>query len=136
MQPSGITLAPAPDSTVPSARSRAGRFAIWAVSIVVLAALAYFAYNYLHPAPSTSPEVSTAPAKVGAITAVVKSTGVITPWTEAKLSFQTNGQIAAIPVHVGDQVKKGDVVASLDVTQLRLQLEQAQANLASAQAKL
>ena len=45
MQPSGITLAPAPDSTVPSARSRAGRFAIWAVSIVVLAALAYFAYN-------------------------------------------------------------------------------------------
>lgn len=55
---------------------------------------------------------------------------------QATLSFMMGGIVADIDVKVGDRVKTGDRLASLDDTQLRLQVEQAQAGLANARASL
>jgi HlyD family secretion protein len=108
----------------------------WGIVVVILAALAYLVYLLVRPAQSAIPAVSTVQAKTGSITAVVNSTGQVAPWTQAKLSFRTSGRIVSIPVRVGDAVKKGNPLASLDATDLKIQVEQAQANLDSAQAKL
>jgi HlyD family secretion protein len=108
----------------------------WGIVVVILAALAYLVYLLVRPAQSAIPAVSTVQAKTGSITAVVNSTGQVAPWTQAKLSFRTSGRIVSIPVRVGDAVKKGNPLASLDATDLKIQVEQAQANLDSAQAQL
>lgn len=112
------------------------RSVFWGILVVILALIAYAAYVLLRPARPVAPAVSTVPAQLGSITAVVNSTGQVAPWTQAKLTFGTSGRIAAIPVRVGDAVKKGDVLASLDTTDLKIDVEQAQASLDSAQAKL
>ncbi|MCA9665536.1 MAG: efflux RND transporter periplasmic adaptor subunit [Myxococcales bacterium] len=54
--------------------------------------------------------------------------------TESKLSFKVNGQVAKILVKVGDKVKKGQLIATLDDKDYRLQLRQAQAAYAQARA--
>lgn len=52
------------------------------------------------------------------------------------LGFQVLGRITARHVSVGDLVKKGQVLANIDATALQLAVTQAQADLASAVAKL
>jgi HlyD family secretion protein len=111
------------------------RFVFWG-GVVLLLVIAAVVYSVVRPVQSAIPAVSTVPSRMGSITAVVNSTGQVAPWTQAKLSFRTSGRIVSVPVHVGDAVKKGDELASLDSTDLRIQVEQAQASLASAQAKL
>ncbi len=62
--------------------------------------------------------------------------GKVVPARSAALGFQVAGTVAEIPVAVGDRVASGQVLAQLDARQLELQLAQAEANLAAAQAKL
>lgn len=52
------------------------------------------------------------------------------------LGFQVLGRITARHVNVGDLVREGQVLANLDATSLQLAVNQAQADLASAEAKL
>jgi HlyD family secretion protein len=56
----------------------------------------------------------------------VDSTGSIMPEAELDLSFGTSGTIEEVKVAVGDQVKKGDVLATLDTTDLELKVTQAE----------
>jgi RND family efflux transporter MFP subunit len=56
----------------------------------------------------------------------VVSTGVLISDEEIKLSFKTGGIVAKIPVREGDRVRKGDVLATLDLSEIS-----AQVNLAS-----
>jgi multidrug resistance efflux pump len=55
---------------------------------------------------------------------------------QASLVFQMPGRIQGYAVKEGDQVKKGEVLASIDSTAMELQVEQAQAALTLAQARL
>lgn len=50
------------------------------------------------------------------------------------LSFRVGGQVASRSVEVGDTVKKGQILASLDKADLKLALQQAQANLSKSKA--
>jgi multidrug resistance efflux pump len=54
----------------------------------------------------------------------------------AALSLPSAGIVISVPVTLGQQVAAGQVLALLDTRQLELQLAQAEANLASAQAQL
>ena len=49
----------------------------------------------------------------------VDSTGSIIPEAELDLSFGTSGTVAEVKVAAGDSVKKGDVLATLDTTDLQ-----------------
>ena len=112
------------------------RFVFWTVILIIVAVIVYAAYVLVRSPANTAPAVSTVPAELGSISGVVNSTGQVAPLTEAKLSFRTSGQITSIPVRVGDAVKKDSTLASLDTTDLKIQVDQSQANLDSAQAKL
>ncbi len=125
-------------ATEPASRGPLGvnRFVFWTIILVIVAVLVYAAYVLVRSPENTAPAVSTVPAELGSISGVVNSTGQVAPLTEAKLSFRTSGRIVSIPVRVGDAVKAGATLASLDTTDLKIQVEQSQANLDSAQAKL
>lgn len=53
---------------------------------------------------------------------------------EVELSFRVSGPLIALPVKVGDTVKKGDVVARIDPRDFNVQLKNVQAQLQQAQA--
>jgi len=61
-------------------------------------------------------------------------TGVIEAWKKITITPDVGGKIASIHVEEGDRVKKGQLLAELDTRAIRLQLEQAQAALAVAEA--
>lgn len=62
--------------------------------------------------------------------------GSLLPWHEADLGFEASGRLSSVRVHVGDQVKTGAVLATLDTSEAGAQLRAAQAQLKGAQAQL
>ena len=62
--------------------------------------------------------------------------GRAVPRRSAALSLPSAGVVISVPVTLGQQVATGQLLAQLDTRQLALQLAQADANLATAQAKL
>jgi HlyD family secretion protein len=70
----------------------------------------------------------------GTLIATVGATGSLQPEAELKVNFQQPGTVAQVNVRAGDAVKKGDVLARLDTTDLDLALAQAQAALGVATA--
>lgn len=76
----------------------------------------------------------------GDITETVMASGTVQASKRSTLSFadaeNAKDVISSINVQVGDVVKKGDVLATMDDSVARMQLINAEANLLSAQAKL
>ena len=66
----------------------------------------------------------------------VSASGSVEPQARVSLSFEVPGWVVEVPVTVGEPVKAGEVLARLDSTSLALQVQQAQAALASAEAQL
>lgn len=72
-------------------------------------------------------------AERGEIVATYAGTASLEPLEEAQVVAKVGGQIEEILVEEGDIVSAGQVLARLDGDRLRLQLEQARANLAKAE---
>ena len=70
------------------------------------------------------------------ITTSITATGTIEPVTEVEVGTQVSGIIDKIYVDYNSVVKKGQVIAELDRTNLQSELTSAQSNLANAQASL
>ena len=70
----------------------------------------------------------------GSLSATVSATGAIQPEAVVNLAFQTTGKVAKVNVAKGDKVKKGDVIATLDTSDLEFALAQAQVGLVVANA--
>src|SRR5579859_1250691 len=77
-------------------------------------------------------------AQVTTLTAVssIDSTGAVEPEQSASLSLKTSGTVATVPVKVGDHVKAGDVLVTLDPASAPTNVIQAQADLSSAKTNL
>ena len=86
-------------------------------------------------APTTAAAL---PAAAGAVDPeIVVSPGIVEPWdAQVDLSAQESGWIAQILVKEGDVVRKGQLLALLDDTAQRHNIELAQADLAEAEALL
>ena len=81
------------------------------------------------PAPKQSASAIKASSRIVA-------EGKVVPVRSAALGFQTGGIVAEVPVALGDSAESGKLLAALETRQLELQLAQAEANVAVAQAKL
>jgi len=72
----------------------------------------------------------------GNVSQEISETGQIKKGEEINLSFKSSGKIEKIYVAVGQEVKEGEILAKLEITQLHLQLKEAKANLEAQKAKL
>lgn len=61
--------------------------------------------------------------------------GVAKAGLEANLSFKVSGTVSQLHVKVGDRIKKNQLLAELDPRDFRLEVQRAEASLASAQAE-
>lgn len=60
--------------------------------------------------------------------------GISKSTQESRLSFKVGGTVTSVPAQIGQQLKKGDLIAQLDAENFILQVEQLQASLVEAQA--
>ena len=66
----------------------------------------------------------------------VEIDGTLAAARSAELGFETPGRLAQVSVHVGDPVKAGQVLATLDTSEISAQLKAAQAQARAAEAQL
>jgi membrane fusion protein, multidrug efflux system len=62
--------------------------------------------------------------KTAQLSLPVRSSGIVTSSRETRLSFKTGGIIAHINVEAGDRVRKGDVLATLNLSEIQSQVIQ------------
>ena len=83
-----------------------------------------------------TPAVKTAMVERGDIAVTIDATGTIKPLNIVKVSSKASGKILELKVDAGDYVEKDEIIAVIETTYVQISLEQAQADLRSAEARL
>ena len=83
-----------------------------------------------------APAVKTAMVERGDIAVTIDATGTIKPLNIVKVSSKASGKILELRVDAGDYVEKDEIIAIIETTYVQISLEQAEADLRSAQARL
>lgn len=94
------------------------------VAIVGLAALAYFT---VFKKTETTVQIETTTVKKGDISTLVTATGTVEPVNQVDVGTQVSGDVKKIYVDYNSKVKKGQLLAELDKTNLKASLLEAQA---------
>jgi HlyD family secretion protein len=111
------------------------RAARWLIVLGVLAAAAVFAWRLSRPEPIL---VVLAPVERGEVESTVSNTrvGTVEACRRAQLAPATGGQVAALPVHEGDRVGKGDLLLEIWNDDLKAELTLAQSEVTTAEARV
>lgn len=114
----------------------------WLIIAIITMALIVLTYYFFKP-KQTPPSYLTADAVMGDIENTVMASGKVKPIQSVNVGAQVSGRIVKLYVDVGDEVKKGDLIAQINqveqkntVSNAGANLQQAQASLAQAQANL
>ena len=126
------------DDSTGAPRTRRGRkIAFYTVLVLAIAAVAGFGLRSIYGTTSTSTGVARiVTVQRGIIQESVTASGNISPAIDASENFTTSGTVTAVDVAVGDQVKAGQVLATLDPTTAQANLTSAVASLQSAESAL
>ncbi|MFT4089443.1 MAG: efflux RND transporter periplasmic adaptor subunit [Asticcacaulis sp.] len=81
------------------------------------------------------PPVITAEVTRGDVERTVLSTGALEPYTLVSVGAQTSGRVTSLKVDLGDEVKKGDLIAEIDSATQKNAQQTALAQIASARAQ-
>ena len=95
-----------------------------------------FAGFYFWGNESSTPQYMTARIEKGNLRNTVTATGALQAVTTVQVGSQASGTIAALYADFNSVVKKGQVIAQLDPSVAKAQVEQARANLEQARASL
>ncbi|HEY5189202.1 MAG TPA: HlyD family efflux transporter periplasmic adaptor subunit [Solirubrobacteraceae bacterium] len=117
-------------------RRRPGGWPLWGLALVAAALVVAGVLELGPPASSarTSREVLT--AERGVVQSTVSGTGNIAPGTNVEANFTTSGILSSVNVSVGQHVREGQLIATLDPTSAQLSVDQAQLNLTAAEDQL
>lgn len=107
---------------------------IYLLAVIIIIIIASFWYNKSAQPPATKNETITASTKT--LTQEVSVTGKIKPAVSIDLSFERSGKINSAAVAIGDKIKTGQILASIDSKEIQASLSGAKAQLDSAIAKL
>ncbi|PWT84617.1 MAG: efflux RND transporter periplasmic adaptor subunit [Acidobacteria bacterium] len=107
----------------------------WRWRITLFCLLAAFAgYSFFALRGPEPIAVTSERAEIRNITQVVSATGKIRPEIEVKISPEVAGEIVEMPVTVGQDVKKGDLLVKIKTDNYVARVKQADASLSAAQA--
>jgi RND family efflux transporter MFP subunit len=117
-------------------RFRAVRRRWWVISLVAVVTVVAGGWTWMSRGDGTDTQRITATVARGTYKTTVSATGTITPRRQEDLSFSSAGTVTRVAVSVGDKVKKGDVLATIDTTSLLAQLDAAEAQVTAARTQL
>lgn len=107
------------------------------VFVVILAAVAgIWGWRRSVRERTKKPALVTAPVERGPLTVSVSATGVLQPLTTVDVKSRSGGEITHLYVEPGDRVVAGQMIAQLDPTPLRRQVEQSRAGVRSSEARV
>ncbi len=87
-------------------------------------------------APATLPAAAVAPVARGTISSDLRVAGQFTPYQEVDLHAKVSGYIRHINVDIGDRVRTGQEIATLEVPELNAQVAGAQAEVRHRQSEI
>jgi multidrug efflux system membrane fusion protein len=87
-------------------------------------------------APPPEVPVTTATTQVQDVPVFLDGLGTVQAYNVDQIKAQVNGMLTTMPVHEGQEVKKGDIIAEIDPTPYKAALDQAVAQRAEDQALL
>jgi HlyD family secretion protein len=107
------------------------------LALAVVALLAGLGYAYLKSGRGAQqPRFQVEPVARGDLTVTVSATGNLQPTNQVDVGSELSGIVESVFVDENDQVKKGQVLARLDVSKLQDAVSKSRANLASARAQV
>ena len=109
--------------------------AVLVVAVAVVVGRMVFATKDEAANPDAS-AVKTAMVERGDIAVTIDATGTIKPLNIVKVSSKASGKILKLNVDAGDYVEQDDIIAVIETTYVQISLEQAEADLRSAEARL
>ena len=107
---------------------RVGTIAVAVVAIAV--AVAYYRLN-----ATSAPSIVSAPVTRGEVVQKVEATGTVQPVDSVEVGAQVTGTIKTLEATFNSEVRKGQVLATLDPASLQAEVDQARANLSRLQAQ-
>jgi HlyD family secretion protein len=115
------------------ARSSVKKPIIIALILLIVAAAAWGIYYFVTNSGNKDWRKNTVKVERGPIDVRIEATGTIKPVNEIKVSPKTTGLITKLLVKQGDVVKEGQVLAQMDDSNLKGQIESARGNYLMAQ---
>lgn len=119
-----------------AASGRRSRLKRWLVSGAVVALLAIGGLGWFLWDRTDAVEYETAAVRRGNLAVTVTATGNLEPTNQVEVGIEVSGTIRTVEVDYNDRVTVGQVLARLDTTKLEAQVQQSQAALASARARV
>lgn len=107
-------------------------FLLWGALGVVVAGGAAWWWTSSAMRPSVA--YQTVPARIGALTVTVSTTGTVQPINQVQVGSEISGRVDSVSVDYNARVTAGQVLATIDTDQLAAQTQHAAALLSAAQA--
>ena len=115
----------------------------WIIAALIIAVTGFATVQGLRPHPPPPAEVTTTPAKKGAVTRTVTAAGHVQARETVKVSSNISGDLISLSVKEGDHVRRGQVLGQIDrrlgeasVSQFRGGVASARAQVAQAEAAI
>ncbi len=110
------------------------RYMLIALALLALVALAYV---WLKPSGNAGlPSYQTEAVERADLTVTVSASGTLAPTNEVEVGSELSGIIERVEVDVNDRVKKGQILARLDISKLQDAVVKSEANLSAAEAQV
>jgi HlyD family secretion protein len=109
---------------------------LWAGGLAVVAGVTLALLWLLQPDRGAGPGYVTTPLLLGDLTVTVAATGTLQPTTQVDVSSELAGTLESVEVDYNDTVSVGQVMARLDTSKLAASVANAEAQEASARARL
>ena len=116
-------------------RRRGRRYAIVAIALVAAAVGVWLGWARMRP-PTVQLTVARAATAGGGPGSVLDASGYVTARRQATVSAKITGKVTEVLIEEGMRVREGAVLARLDDTEARAQLDLARAQLAAARSQL
>lgn len=108
----------------------------WAGIAAVVVIIGIIALQWIGNGNSQSIRYKTAEVTRGTLTVTVSATGTLEPVNQVDVGSEISGTIKAVAVDFNDQVRQGQVLATMNTDQLQAKVNQAKAALELAKAKV
>src|SRR5690349_16474538 len=124
---------PSPSKTFKSRGNGPNRIAIVAIAVALAGAVLWW---WRGDQAAAEPAYRTTPVERGDIRVAISATGTLSAISTVTVGSQVSGQVTAVLVDFNDKVRQGQVIARIDPSTYEAQIEQGNAQVASARAQL
>lgn len=107
---------------------------LWGIEILLV--VSWVIVSNIRAVKANEPMIQTARVERGTVVSSVSASGVLRPLTTVDVKSNAGGRVEVLTVDVGTVVKAGQLIAKIDPTDSQTALNQAEADLSAANARL